>query len=137
MKTSIVELRKQIGQTELGLPDDFNGTAAAYSALDASMQVQLTNAMMRYITAHPEEFTTEQADLAKKSVRSGGIPAIDDYTLGEKFADFTDESLIQVTKITDAAGSTISRAAIAAAVVAVLWFGAPYVLPKLKAAFTK
>lgn len=133
---SIIELRKMIGQ-EIGLPDSFNGTASAYTEIAPAKQVELTNAMMRYIASNPSEFTTEQVSLARKSVSSGGIPAIDDYTLGEMFADFTSETLVQAKNIANAGGMTIQRSVIAAAVVAVLWFGAPYVLPKLHDVFLK
>lgn len=136
----IIELRKQIGQ-QIGLPDSFNGTAGAYAALEPALQIQVTNEMMRYIAAHPSEFTATQVALARRSVESGGIPPPDEYTLGEAFGDFTDEFLAQGNRIVTNAGNVVAgsfnRALIVAAVVAVLYFGAPYVLPKLKAAFSK
>lgn len=132
----IIELRKQIGQ-QIGLPDSFNGTAGAYAALEPALQIQVTNEMMRYIAAHPSEFTATQVALARRSVESGGIPPPDEYTLGEAFGDFTDEFLAQGNRIVNATGNSLNRALIVGVVVAILYFGAPYVLPKLKAAFSK
>jgi hypothetical protein len=135
MKT-IIELRKEVGQL-IGLPDSFNGTAGAYAALDAGKQIELTNAMTAYIASHPSEFTTGQVDVAKRVQANGGITAPDEYTFGEAFADFTDEFVAQGGKIVGAAGQSVNRALIVGVIVAILYFGAPYVLPKLKAAFAK
>lgn len=137
---SIIEARKIVGQ-QIGLPDSFNGTASAYAELDPALQIQLTNELAKFIVANRDQFSEMQVTNAQRLVGRGGILPPDEYGLGEAFSDFSDEFLAQGQRIAEGAGAAVtggvSRAIVVAAVVAVLYFGAPYVIPKLKAAFAK
>ena len=77
---NITTLRAQIGQS-LGYGyafSTFDGSAAAYAALEADQQVKLTNAMKAYIRANPDDFTPF-------------IETPENYSWGDAIADFSGE----------------------------------------------
>lgn len=133
-KMGIIEARKTVG-IQLGLGDDFAGTPGAVAALPLEDQLKLLKALSEYIVRNPDLFTAGQIEIAKKNVNLNTLP--ESYSVTDMVGDFTDEFLEQGNRIVGATGVSLSRALMVAGVVAVLYFGAPYVLPKLKAAFAK
>ena len=141
---NIVDLRKLCGN-KIGLPANFDGSAAAYGNLPGAQQAQLAICMADYILSHRQEFSSVQITIAesvKRQQASGNINPVT-YTFGDQLTDFTSEYLPTVGNagqailggIFDSTG--LKTAVVIASVVAVLYFGAPYVLPKLKKSFAK
>jgi hypothetical protein len=141
---NIVELRKLCG-SKIGLPANFDGSAAAYGNLPGDQQARLSICMADYILANRSAFNSAQiaaSESVKRQQASGNIYP-DSYTFAEQLSDFANEYVKTVgdagnavlTGVSEATG--LKTAVTVAAVVAVLYFGAPYVLPKLKAAFAK
>ena len=86
---NITTLRAQIGQS-LGYGyafSTFDGSAAAYAALEADQQVKLTNAMKAYIRANPDDFTPIQQGIAQTPF----IETPENYSWGDAIADFSGE----------------------------------------------
>lgn len=143
---TLVELRKLIAQ-QLGL-SDFNGTASAYAELSPRDQERLSIGVVRYIVANPDEFSATQVEKARILAEKTNFGKTGDYS----DPDFLD----QADAFIDAYGEVVQRTAVAAAkttgevarglgidlrvilpvaaVAAIVYFGAPYVLPKLRAA---
>jgi hypothetical protein len=83
---TITELRIKIGREVTG-DQSFDGSIAAYSALDADQQITLTNRMKAYIRANPKEFSEVQVTAANKP----DISLTGKYTAGDAISDFSGE----------------------------------------------
>lgn len=131
--TTIQQANAIVGRQSLGL-DNFDGSPAAYSKLSQEQQVTLTEELMRYIVANPEEFTTAQVERARKVVASPGFgQPLSSYGVGQALSDFGTEFVDQGAKIaTGFAGKLTTSLAIAAGVLVLVYFG-PAILKAWKA----
>lgn len=135
---------------ELGITD-FDGSASAFQLLSEADKERVSTGSIRYILANPARFSAETISVArtlaaKKGFGSGGDyappDALDNATefvkaYGETAGEFVVGASGVVGDSAKKLGINLGAVAAFAVVAAVLWFGAPYVLPKLKAALSK
>lgn len=111
---TIQEARKFVGQS-IGLPSSFDGSVAAYRALSAARQTELTKALVNYINANPDKFTAAQVQTARAESNRAQSLSVEDTSYN--WSEFVDEALDQGAAITTGAGYSIATAIVLAAVV--------------------
>lgn len=129
---------------QLGLPVRA-GTAAEFAALTVAERVQLTDELSYFATLNPGLFSDGQMTIFRRRVesRSFRAPLAADGSLFEMSAEFAAAYAETVGDVATGAadiagrglkalGINLQTLAIVAAVVAIVWFGAPYVIPKLR-----
>lgn len=146
---TIDDARKEVGE-RLGLVG-FDGSASGYSNLSAQDQERVSVATTAYVLQNPERFTKEQAEVSRIAAGKANFGALGDYSMGS----YLDSAVEFLKAYGETAGNVIVGAAGIAgksakalgidlgflvglvAVAALVYFGAPYVLPRLKAASSK
>jgi len=96
---TIVELRRKVGMEILSNPE-FDGTKESFGNLDASEQIQITNAMKEYIRLNPDEFTSTQKNIAEL----GDTPLPEKFGIKEAASSFGTEFKKQGEKIAAKSG---------------------------------
>lgn len=146
---TIQDARQLVGR-RLGFVD-FDGSRAAYAALSPQQQEALSLEVIRYVIGNPDRFTSETVQAARIASSKQNFGTLGDY----RNADLLDNATAFVKAYGETAGETIVGAAdiagqgarklginlgalvTVAAVAAILYFGAPFVIPRLREAFAK
>jgi len=143
------DARALVGQ-RLGLVG-FDGSRSAYRELSAADQERVSVETIGYIVANPDRFTSETVQAATLQAGKKNFGTLGDYTnpdlldnASEFLSAYGEVAGNVVVGAADVAGRSAKALGLnlgflvtAAAVVAILYFGAPIVLPKLKAALAK
>ena len=146
---TIADARALVAQN-LGLAN-FDGSRAAYSALSAPDQERVSVETIRYIISNPDRFTSEQVQAAQLQAGKQNFGSLGNYTnpdlldnATEFLQAYAETAGNVVVGAADVAGRSVKKLGInlgalvtIVAVGALLYFGAPYVLPKLAQAFKK
>lgn len=133
---------------EIGLPGHFDGSPAAISALSDVEKSRLAKATAEYVVRNPDEFTPFQVERAGVILRAGLTqfqasrdPSLLDLSAGfvraygETAGEFVEGTAGVAGRSAKALGINIGAVVTIAAVAAILYFGAPYVVPQLRKAF--
>lgn len=143
----IVQLRRALGDA-IGLPVGFNGTGESLQNLSALDRERLSIALVRYTLDHPDEFTRDQVEAARLAASRMNFGTLGNYarpgafdnllSFVEAYGETAGEVVTGAAGVAGQAvksiGIDLGKVAIVAAVAAIVYFGAPYVLPKLSAA---
>ncbi len=114
---TIDDLRTQT-ITDLGYTSFWTGAPKAYVDLSAQEQINVTNAMEKYIAAHPSDFSQTQVDISTQTQAAGGITDIQDYTYTQAAQDFGDEVANQAVAINQAVNPFANKTLLYALLVA-------------------
>lgn len=131
----------------IGLPGNFDGSPAALSALSDSQKSALALETARFVSANPAEFSAFQVDRARKILDSGAYvfqqtrdPSAIDFAAdfvrayGKTAGEFVEGAAGVAGRSVKAVGINPGAMLTIVAVVAVLYFGAPFVVPQLRKA---
>lgn len=131
----------------LNLSGGFDGSPDAVASLSDAEKSRLADATARFVLANPGEFTPFQVERAGVIIRAGltQFEASRDPSLLDLSADFVKAYGETAGEFVEGAAGVAGRSAKAiglnlgvvvsiAAVVAILYFGAPYVVPQLRKA---
>ena len=99
--TSIQQARQIVGN-QIGLPQSFDGSVAAYRELPAQKQVELNQAVLRYILANPANFLPAQVKVASQQVDASGNYKIEE---SNPVATFWDEFENQAVRVASSVAS--------------------------------
>lgn len=127
-----------------------NGTPGELATLSQADQIRLLDEVATFIVANQGLFSIQQIETARRRTNQPSFrvpvetsPALLDQAAefvkayGESFGETFEGAAGIVGRSVKALGFNVQTIAVVAAVGAILWFGAPYVVPKLRDAFTK
>lgn len=131
----------------LGLAGVREGTPAEYAALSQADQVRLTDEMSAFIVANQAYFSPTQVEIAQRRVNSPGFrtPLADtsigaaDFVraYGETVGEFVEGTAGVAGRSLEKLGVNLGVVIAVVGIGALVWFTAPHVLPKIKAALGK
>lgn len=99
--TTIQQARQIVGN-QIGLPETFDGSVAAYRELTPQKQIELNQAVLRYVLANPANFLPAQVAVARTQVSNSANYQYDETS---NASAFWEEFESQVTRAATAVAS--------------------------------